>query len=55
MESQMLATMVIFVLSAVVYVWPKRQTKAHADAAKVSGQEVLCLPNTGYTVVSARQ
>jgi hypothetical protein len=55
MEIQMLATIVIFALSALVYIWPKQQGKSHADAAKVFGQEVLCLPNTGYTVVPARQ
>lgn len=55
MEFQMLATIVIFALAAVVHVWPKRQTQAHAEAAKVFGQSVLCLPNTGYTVVPARQ
>ena len=55
MEFQMLAAIVIFALLAIVYVWPKRQTQVHADAAEVFGQWVLCLPNNGYIDVPERQ
>ncbi len=52
MDYQMLVSIAIFVLLAVIYTWPRRRCEVRSEAASIFGQYILYSGRVGVPSVS---